>query len=281
MKIALHQTAGTPRDPEANIRHLEVTAAEAAHRGAELLVLPEMWLTGYNIGPAVRDLAQPSDGPAAERIAGIARKHGLAILYGYPERADEGIFNAAGLVGRDGTWLANMRKAHLFGEEERRWFVPGNSGLPVVGCGRLRVGILICYDVEFPEAVRSLVLRGADLILVPTALFEPYSFVTTHVVPVRAWENHTFVAYANRCGREGSVTYVGGSRICAPDGSALVGAEADAALLIAEIDPDAFLQRSAVDNPYLRDRRPELYGALTERCGPRNRVNSGAPRDPE
>ncbi|MGD8428922.1 MAG: carbon-nitrogen hydrolase family protein [Ectothiorhodospiraceae bacterium] len=259
MKLAVHQTAGYPENPEANLAELERTAERAAGEGADLLVLPEMWLTGYNIGNTVWELAEPADGKAAARIAEIARERELAILYGYPERAGGFVYNAAQLIDHDGVRRTNMRKAHLFGDEERRLFRAGDHELSVVECAGLRLGILICYDVEFPEAVRTLALRGAEAVLVPTALFQPFSFVATHVVPVRAWENSVYVAYANRCGTEGEMTYVGRSAICSPNGEFLaVGAEGEA-LLTATVDPQEFKRHDPVGNTYLADRRPELY----------------------
>ena len=126
----------------------------------------------------------------------------------------------------------------------------------------VRVGILICYDVEFPEAVRALALAGADLVAVPTALMRPYQVVTRTVVPTRAYENQVYVAYANRCGSEGELTYAGESCVVGPDGADLARAGSGEELLLAEIDP-ARLAASRADNTHLRDRRPALYGALT------------------
>lgn len=261
MRLAAQQTAGVPEDPAENLAQLAETVALAAAQGADLLILPELWLTGYNIGDAVHDLAEPADGPSARKVAEIARESETAILYGYPERADDRVYNAAQLVGADGSRLANMRKAHLFGPEEKRLYAPGDTGLPVVDVAGVKLGILICYDVEFPEAVRAQALLGAELIAVPTALFHPYQFVGLRVVPVRAWENQVYVAYVNRCGAEGDLAYVGGSAVCAPDGSCEARAGEGERLLFAEIDPAA-VARGRSENPYLADRRPELYTNL-------------------
>lgn len=255
MRIALWQTGS------ADLARLREVAGEAARQGARLLVTPEAFTSGYNV-PGVRDAAEPADGPWHRAVAAIARDEGIAVLYGYPERAGEVVFNAAQLVDRDGRVLAGYRKSHLFGEVDTRAFEPGEGDFTVVGLDDLRVGILICYDVEFPESVRALALAGADLVAVPTALMTPYEVVTRTLVPARAYENQVYVAYANRSGSEGSLTYTGESCVVGPDGVDLARAGSGDELLLAEIDP-ARLASSRADNTHLRDRRPELYDALT------------------
>ena len=122
----------------------------------------------------------------------------------------------------------------------------------------LTLGLLICYDVEFPEAVRHQVLAGADLIVVPTALSQPHDFVAQTLIPTRAYENQCFIAYVNHSGVEGVLNYCGKSVIAAPDGESLARAGQDETLLIADINPEdyAALRRQV---PYLRDRRADLY----------------------
>lgn len=262
MKIAIWQTPGHAGDPAANLAALEQTAAQAARDGVDLLVLPELWLSGYNLGTAIHDLAQPADGPASAQVARVAEQYGLGVIYGYPERAGKQVFNSARFIDAHGNALANMHKGHLYGADENALFATDDSGFPVVEYQGLKIGMAICYDIEFPEVARSLALRGADLIAVPTALFAPYDFVATHVVPVRAWESQLFVAYANRCGEEGTMPYVGRSCICAPDGHILADTGEDAAIITANIDPAHYNQASTLHNTYLADRRIELYAPL-------------------
>jgi len=254
VRIALWQTDGFAFD------RLEAAARDAAGQGADLLVGPEMLLSGYNIGAAaVRAAAEPLDGPSAARIAAIAASAGIAVLYGYPELgADGAVYNAARLIGRDGRPLLNQRKTHLYGGLDRALFAPGGGDFPLAEVGGLRCGVLICYDVEFPELVRRHALAGADAVLVPTALMEPYDVVATTVVPARAFENGLFVAYANRCGREGELTYCGLSTVAGPDGAVLARAGRDEALLIADLDP-ARLSAVRAAGTHLADRRSELY----------------------
>ena len=159
--------------------------------------------------------------------------------------------------------MANYRKTHLYGAEEKRLFQPGDS-LVLAELEGWKVGILICYDVEFPEAVRTLVMAGAELIAVPTALIEPFDIVSRTLIPARAFENQVYVAYAGMCGREGNLGYCGLSCIVGPDGKDLARAGSDPSLLFAEIDPSA-ISKGRQTNPYLSDRRAELYGRLLKR----------------
>lgn len=269
MKIAVFQTRGVDQLADqavaGNLARLSEIAKEAADAGAGLLILPEMYLTGYNIGAeAVARLAEPVAGPAAEKAASIAKDAGIALIYGYPERGEDGcIYNAALLINRDGRAIANHRKTHLFGDIDRNAFSPGNGAPTVAEIDGMKLGILICYDVEFPENTRLLALAGADFVAVPTALMAPYDVIAKTLVPARAYENQLFLAYANRTGQEQELDYLGQSCIVAPDGAELARADAGEALILAELD-GALLEKSRTLNTYLRDRRPDLYGPLAE-----------------
>ncbi len=257
MKIAIHQCEGNSARTEDNLNILRRSALSAAEQGAQLLIFSEMFLTGYNIGDKVLELAETKDGPSRQKAAMIAREANIALLYGYPERFETAVFNSAILIDRTGTMLANYRKTHLYGEEENRLFQPGDYFV-VAEIEGVKVGLLICYDVEFPEAVRALALAGAELIAVPTALMQPYCRIAQHVVPVRAFENQIFIAYANRCGYEADLNYCGLSCIVGPDGKDLKRAGTSEELLVAELNI-AHIRTSREVNPYLRDLRSTLY----------------------
>jgi len=261
MRTALLQSSGRPGSVEGNLKVLDEAAASAAAAGAALLAAPEMFLTGYAIGDDIARLAEESDGEGADAVAEIAVRHGLAVAYGYPERSGDTVFNSAQLISADGTRLANYRKTHLFGCFERDHFTPGEQPVVQAELGGLRVGLMICYDVEFPENVRAHALAGTDLLLVPTAQMHPFQFVAESLVPVRAWENQMYVAYVNRVGQEGEFDFVGLSVLAGPDGVARARAGRGADLVLADVDP-AFLAASREANPYLEDRRPGLYGSL-------------------
>ncbi|MER5634614.1 carbon-nitrogen hydrolase family protein [Streptomyces nitrosporeus] len=261
LRTALLQSSGRPGLVGHNLALLDEAAGRAAAAGARLLVSPELFLTGYAVDDALPGLAEPADGPGAEAVSAICVRHGIAVAYGYPERSGGRLFNAVQLLGPDGTALAGYRKTHLYGSFEQRWFTPGDRTVVQAALDGVRIGLLICYDVEFPENVRAHALAGTDLLLVPTALMRPFGFVAESVVPVRAFENQLYVAYVNRAGPEGTFDFTGLSCLAGPDGTARARAGQGEELLLADADP-ARLAASREANTYLRDRRPALYGSL-------------------
>ncbi len=263
MRLAIFQGPGAKGDVADHLAVMQSVTKDAA---ADLLIFPELFLTGYNIGAdRLRALAEPADGVSAGAAAAIAKANMVALLYGYPERGEDGrCYNSARLISRDGELVANFRKLHLFGAMENAVFTPGEDAAVMAEIGGVKLGILICYDVEFPEAVRGLALQGVDLVAVPTALMRPYEFVPRVLIPTRAYENSVCVAYANHCGSEGDLDYPGESCIVGPEGNVLASAGAGEALIRAELDP-AMFAKARVFNRFLSDRRPGLYGALTER----------------
>ncbi|MFE7172169.1 carbon-nitrogen hydrolase family protein [Streptomyces sp. NPDC057616] len=261
MRTALLQSSGRPGSVAENLKVLDAAAGRAAAAGAALLAAPEMFLTGYAIGDDIARLAEPADGDSADAVADLASRHGLAIAYGYPERDGGTVFNSAQLISAAGDRLANYRKTHLFGCFERDHFTPGEQPVVQAELDGLTVGLMICYDVEFPENVRAHALAGTDLLVVPTAQMHPFQFVAESMIPVRAFENQMYVAYVNRVGREGEFEFVGLSTLAGPDGIARTRAGRGEDLVVADADP-AFLAASREANPYLEDRRPGLYGSL-------------------
>lgn len=263
MRIAIFQCEPRPLVVDENLERLARAARDASASGVALVICPEMYLTGYNIGAdAVGRLAEPVDGASARAVAEIAREHGIAVAYGYPERSAAGdIFNSVQLVSALGAPLANYRKTHLFGDLDAAMFCASDADSAIVDVDGWRVGMLICYDVEFPENARKLALRGVDLIVAPTANMVPFEIVATAVVPTRAYENQVYVAYANYCGSEGELEYCGLSCVAAPDGTDAARAGHSEELIICEIDHE-LLTASRRTATYLADRRPELYAPL-------------------
>ncbi|BCI66853.1 carbon-nitrogen hydrolase family protein [Acetobacter aceti] len=258
MRIAGLQTAGTPGDVAANLRELDRAAGEARALGADLLVTPELFVTGYDIGERLFELARTAPLPAVKEIAG---RHELAILAGFAESTAAGLYNSAVMVTQDGREVLHYRKQHLFGELDRHFFLPGDVNPEVVSFMGIRIAAMICYDVEFPEYVRATALAGCELLLVPTAQMEPFTFVAREVIRARAWENQIYLAYINHDGREGNTQYVGNSQIVAPDASVLARIERGDGLIVADVEP-GLVARAQHDNPYLQDRRPSAYRSL-------------------
>lgn len=257
MKIAAYQMESVPGDVEANLAKIETAARKAAAKGVSILIAPELALTGYGAGRAVREKAETSEGAQVARLAEIAAQTGIAILAGFSERDGETLRNSAVYV--DGEAVPTIyRKCNLYGPYERGLFEQARPDAVTFERGGLKFGILICYDVEFPENVRRLARAGVDVVLVPTALpaSDHDAFIARKLVPVRAFENQVFLAYADHCGADERFAYAGLSVIVAPDGTLLAEAgETGEALLVAEIDPSRY-QASAEANSYLADLNP-------------------------
>ncbi len=235
MRLALWQGASPKADLDAACGEAEAALAAAAALGAAALVLPEVWLPGYN-QPDIAARALDLDSPPLRRLSAAARAARTALVVGYAERDGERVFNSAACFGADGALLCNYRKVQLYGPRERAIYTPGDR-LPIFRLGEIFAAILICYDVEFAPHVKSLADRGASLILCPTANMTPFTHVAHHTVPAMAASHGMTIAYANYCGSEGDLTYVGGSVIAGPHGEILAQAGESPALLVAELPP--------------------------------------------
>lgn len=268
MRVCAYQCEGALLDIEKNLETMERVANAASLQGARILIFPELFLSGYNLGDDASKVADAVDGETVKRAGEIARQTAIALVYGYAERAESGIYNSAAFIDETGTLLGNYRKVHLFGTEEQRIFQAGDNVLVIPYAG-FTIGLLICYDIEFPEFVRMAVLRGADFLAVPTALTPPYHEIPTTIVRARAYENQIFVAYCDRVGVERDLTYIGLSGIVGPDGKDMVRAgEDDETLISADLDYNRY-KKSRDANTYIRDRRPSLYGPVVQADAPK------------
>ncbi len=252
--LAALQMQSIDADVGANLSRIESAAWDAATAGASLLVTPELCITGYGAGDVISHLAEPADGSIVRRLQAISAETGVAIIAGFAERADAAVFNSAVYV--DGAAEPTVyRKSHLYGDYERRLFAAGAPEARLFNHRGVTCGMLICYDVEFPENVRRLAQAGAEAVLVPTALPAGWSgtFITGHMIQTRAFENQVFVAYINHCGADARFSFAGLSRIAAPDGSLLASSGSHGEnLMIAEIRPEHFAISKA-ENTYLTD----------------------------
>jgi predicted amidohydrolase len=258
MLLAVLQMQPVSANAVANLAQIAAAARSAKASGAALLVTPEMGVTGYAVWDDVARIAEGRSGAIVARLSALARETEVAIVAGFPERDGGAVYNTVALAKPDGG-MQFYRKCHLFGPHEKQAFSSGCILSPVFEVGGLRAGLLVCYDVEFPEMARSLALAGAELLLVPTALPRsgPNDRVSRSMVPTRALENHFFVAYAGLCGQEKGQAYQGGSVIVGQDGEDLARAGLAPALLLARLHPG--VHAGGEPDPYLVDRRPTLY----------------------
>ncbi len=255
VRIGIFQCAAGGLSLDARLEGLRDAVARAqtgADRGLDLVLCPELFASGYNLPDELASRAEPATGAIFARFAELATELDSAIVYGYPERGDGCIHNAAAFVSADGELLANHRKQlNSPGSFEEACFAPGER-TTVLSWRGLEIAILICYEVEFPEAVRCAAVAGAELVLVPTALTDQWGVVADCVVPARAFENGVWLAYANHAGHENGLDYLGGSKIVGPDGRIEAAAGADEALISTAIDPRR-VEAAPRRLPYLRD----------------------------
>lgn len=254
MKIAILQMASVLGDLKANLRNIISAAKEASANAAELLIVPELALTGYGAGDDLKEKALAANCEDLNELCSASRKLNIAIVVGYSERAEGKHFNSATIIA-NGEILANYRKCQLWADYEKSYFKAGAPSSIIAEYNGLRIGMLICYDVEFPERVRALARAGVDLIAVPTATEASYvaTFIAQKVIPVRAFENQVFIAYVNHHANDGKFNYAGLSCVAAPDGAILVQAPAEGeALLFADIEPEKY-QHLKAELPYLDD----------------------------
>lgn len=245
-------------------RNLETVVSRLQQADCELMVLPELCATGYQFVSAkeANELSEPvPDGPTTRRLVEVARRRRMWIVAGLVERAGSVCYNSAVVVGPSG-FLGCYRKTHLF-FEERLFFQPGDTGFQVWDIGPAKIGVMICFDWYYPEAARTLALRGADVLCHPSNLVLPHC---PDAMPTRCLENRVFAITCNRIGREARgdkdpLTFIGHSEIVTPKGHILHRAPRDQdELTILDIDPaEARIKTLTPYNDLLKDRRPFLY----------------------
>lgn len=253
-----------------NLDRMIARYEQARAAGADLTVFPECALTGYCFASREEALpyAQTIPGPAVQRWAEVCADLGGSVVFGLLESADDKLYNALALVGKNGL-LGSYRKTHLPFLGVDMFTDYGEQPFAVHDVGGVRVGMCICYDGGFPEPSRCLALLGADVIVLPTNWPPGAESAAEYAVNTRAMENTVYFAAVNRIGTERGVPFIGRSKICDPLGKAVAAADAEGeALLIVDIDVarsrNKHLIRKAGVNEVNRiaDRRPELYGEI-------------------
>jgi predicted amidohydrolase len=257
-RIALAQLEPSLYDKQHNLEKAEQAIHNAAGEGASAILFPELYLTGYSLRERASEMAETIDGPSVRRVAEMAERHHIAVLMGFAERSSDGerVFDAVFIANPQGRIEGSYHKINLF-QAEAGIFFPGEKSL-VIDFGLGPVGILICYDLEFPEAVRDLALRGAKWIATCTGNMLPNQHLQEIFVQSRAAENHLWVAVANRTGREADLDFFGGSAVSNPSGVLVARAYDQEMLLFADIDLNS-ADQARLNADYLNDRRPDLY----------------------
>jgi predicted amidohydrolase len=205
-------------------------------------------------------LAEANDGAQVEQLSTAAGRIGIAIVAGFAERAGNRVYNAALLVTAEGGRHL-YRKCQLYGDYEKRLFEPGPAAPAVFDVDAVKLGMLICFDVEFPELVRGMALAGAGVIVVPTALPDNpvFRMIPDRMISVRAFENQIPIVYSNHAGADPAFSFAGRSVICLPDGSEAARAPRTGdALIFADYEPANFLA-SRETNCYLGELRKDHF----------------------
>lgn len=243
--------------------NLEKAISSIRGAKADLLVLPELFSTGYlfeNGEELKRSAEIIPEGPTFLRLADLAAEEKVNLVFGMAEREGEAVYNSSVLVTPAGDFWV-YRKLHLF-DREKLWFTPGNKELEVIDIGRTRVGMMICFDWIFPEVARILTLKGAQIICHPSNLVLAYC---QSAMITRCVENRVFAITANRTGTEerGGVklTFTGKSQVVAPQGEILSQTnETEEGVWTVDLDPKLALNKNFTPgNHLLNDRRTEFY----------------------
>lgn len=268
LRVALAQISCDQGNKEKNLETIKENVVRAKREGAQLVIFPELSLTGYVVRDQIYELAERIPGRSTRVIEKLAKENELHIIFGMPETCEKTqatLYNSAVLVGPNG-FIGKYHKMYLPTHsifEEKRYFRPGYQ-VAVYDTELGKIGLVICYDIFFPEVTRLTRLKGAQLIVCISA--SPgirRSFFET-LTAARAIENTAFLAYVNRAGIEDGLQFWGGSRLIAPSGRIIAEAKYDEEdFVVAEMDyADAKHVEAFV--PTLRDLRPELFDKLKE-----------------
>jgi predicted amidohydrolase len=266
IKLALAQLSSKRENKAANLQRLQETTVKARAQGADLVIFPELFLTGYLVRDQIYELAEPIPGPSTERVTQIAKENGIYIVFGMPELSEKTqatVFNTSVLVGPEG-FVGKYRKMYLPTHsvfEEKRHFRPGYQAAAfdtAIG----KIGLFICYDIFFPEVARLTRLNGAQLMVCISASPAVRRSYFEILTAARALENTAFLAYVNLVGVEDGLQFWGGSRLVSPTGDVLAKAHYDEEdFVLCDVDYGD-IRPAETFIPTLRDLRPELFDAL-------------------
>jgi len=241
-------------DVDANLSYVLAEIKRLSKEGVKLIVLPEMWSTGY----AWRKLGKLSE--RTSEILGELKKasgKGIVIIGSMPEKEGDNIYNTAYVID-SGRLIGKYRKIHLFTPMKEDYFLKAGNEPLLCNTSVGNIGVLICYDVRFPELPRRLALEGAELLAIPAEWPHPRLDHWRTLLKARAIENQLFVIAANRCGKQGMARFCGNSMIVNPWGEVISEAGEETSTIIADIDLSQ-VARYREDMPTLTSRRPGVY----------------------
>jgi beta-ureidopropionase len=275
VRAAVIQANANMSKGDAVDKHVELIA-QAAAQGAQVTCLQEIFHGPYFCAeqdPKWYDTAEPEDGPTVSRMREVARQHGMVLIVPFFEEAQTGVYyNSAVVIEADGTVVGKYRKTHLPHVGpcfwEKFYFKPGNLGYPVFDTSAGRIGLIICYDRHFPEVARQLGLKGAELVFNPSATVESLSrYLWELEQPAHAVANGFWIAAINRVGVESPLSearFYGSSYFCDPRGRIVAQAsEYEDEVLVHDVDL-GMIREVRNTWQFMRDRRPETYGELTQ-----------------
>jgi len=268
--IALGQISCQVGDKKHNIEIMKKKIAQAKKAKVDMIAFPELSLTGYMVRDRAYELAEPvPNGPSVQEIEKIAKNEDIHIIFGMIERnpkASAILHNTSVLIGPKG-YIGKYRKMHLPTHsvfEEKRYFRPGYQA-PVFETAAGKIGMMICYDVYFPEITRLMSLEGAKLIVCISASPSIRRGFFETLTAARAMENTVFLAFVNLAGVQDGLQFWGGSRILAPSGSLISQAKYDVDDFISATINYQDINRVQAWAPVLRDLRPEVYTSLRKK----------------
>ena len=248
--------------PERNIKTISQLTQRASRRDVDIICFPELATSGYSLNSRWRKFAEPIPGKTIERLGRLAKDSGLYLIVGMPEYDPRSrrIHDSLVLINSNGEVEGVYRKIHLW-DIERSYFTPGKR-FEVFKTKFGKIGLGICYDLEFPESARTLALKGAEIIFYSSAQPEPMGNHVDAYVKSRAGENCLYVCHSNRTGREGKMTFFGQSQIVSPWCEVLARKNSGTGLAIAQIDLSLIKRLSKKKLPYLRQRMPNTYAKV-------------------
>ncbi|HLC00468.1 MAG TPA: carbon-nitrogen hydrolase family protein [Candidatus Bathyarchaeia archaeon] len=267
--LALAQISSKREDKKENLKKIEELTIKAKEQSADLVIFPELCLTGYVVRDQLYELAETIPGPSTKQVEALARKTGMHIIFGMPELSEKAkatMFNTSVFVGPKGI-IGKYHKMYLPTHsvfEEKRYFRPGyqtTSFATALG----DIGLCICYDLFFPEVTRLTRLEGSKLIVCISASPSVRRSYFEILTAARALENTAYLAYVNLVGVEDGLQFWGGSRLINPTGDIVAKAKYDEEdFVLCEVDFNE-MRPAETFIPTLRDLRPELFGELKKR----------------